>query len=121
MKRFLCVLLVLFRLRRLRAQREEDRRYQVQRRRYDSDAYDDAPYDEPYEEAYEERPPVRRVSRYEEPEDAAPAYDRYEEPREVPDQDRYEQADETPERRSQRAPERRGRQSGRRGGYTPKH
>ena len=111
------VLLVLFQLRRLRAQREEDRRYQAQRRRYESDAYDDAPYDQPYEE----QPPVRRAPRYEETDYDAPAYDRYEEPSEAPDYDRDEQPDETPERRSQRAPERRGGQSGRRGGYTPKH
>lgn len=120
-------LLLRFQLRRLRAQREEDRRYQAQRRRYESGGYDydDAPYDEPYEQ----RPPVRRVPRYEEPDDAAPkpaapAYDRYEETNEATDDDRYEETYEERPRRTQRAPERRGGQSGRRGrsgGYTPKH
>ena len=118
-------LLLRFQLRRLRDQREEERRYQTQRRRYESDAYDDEPY--------EGRPPVRRVPRYEEPEDDAPACERYEEPDDAPDYDQYEEPDDAPayeryeepykapERRSQRAPERRGGQSGRRGGYTPKH
>ena len=120
-------LLLRFQLRRLRAQQEEDRRYQAQRRRYESGGYDydDAPYDEPYEQ----RPPVRRVPRYEEPDDAAPkpaapAYDRYEETNEATDDDRYEETYEERPRRTQRAPERRGGQSGRRGrsgGYTPKH
>lgn len=109
------VLLVLFQLRRIRAQREEDRRYQAQRRRYSPDDYGDDGYTggkAANDDGYKGRPPVRRASRYEEPEYDAPAYDRYDDPYEAPP------------RRSQRVPESRNRQADRRsrnGGYTPKH
>lgn len=133
------VLLVLFQLRRIRAQREEDRRYQAQRRRYRDDDYGDYDYDGDTAGrgayAYDGRPsPVRRVSRYEEPaydapeydqpDDAEPAYDRYNEPRYEDSRydgqydDRY---DDPQYEAPYEEPPRRSRSRGRSGGYTPKH
>lgn len=115
------VLLVLFQLRRIRAQQEEDRRYQAQRRRYrdEGTGYDDTDGRGAY--AYAERPnPVRRVSRREEPEYREPEYDQpvYDEwayeatEYKAPAYDRYDDVPyEAPPRRSR----------SRSGGYKPKH
>ena len=119
------VLLVLFQLRRIRAQREEDRRYQAQRRHYAPDDYDDD--GEPYDARQTARANVRRVPRYEEPDYEEPEYGTrgYDEPAydargyNAPDYGRtddgygYDDPYEAPPRRPQRR--------GRSGGYTPKH
>lgn len=114
------VLLVLFQLRRIRAQREEDRRYQAQRRRYAPDTYEDEHYDESYEDSYEDSYAGGLAARraeapappYEQPDYAPPAGDRY--------ADSYEALP----RRSRRTSDPADRPSGRRsrgGGYKPKH